>query len=891
MLLSHGPFERTIPLPVVERVAIKQKTPERTTIQLEISNETSKPRSQMDFANLIVFTTERSALDGMSSLLSIRNFIRTPGRNVRKKEFMLSQKDFVPKAFTASAHTPSQAKQKVYSNSYKMTVSFPSIENLYVMVVSYREYNNKIFVGTVTKETLFQDGSPPLRARVYRLAETVEPFGVSGSVWPGAVHRHNNTLMAGDKHIALIPHPTLTSTSAPNYKFVDKRFLMSAQDLQFDNTSHRSAPSRTFSDVELSRSEEGMVHGSVSFDLLSYAKNNSNFGKLIKNDKALLSAFTLDDATVYRRVVNPGMHGNSLTPSMMMKCNLQSNTSYEPIATLGNDLRAVGIDAGNSNGIIPMSFVDKDAARLDSGALQYKLELVFSDKTHEAITFLRNDLLVKAKSYRPGHSGDWPSLISDYLAGVSFVFGSTPFTRYSLQTWHKNLMAMATSPNYKSTDQQAILQIVNAFVDGLSGLLSVPLGNDSSPQNFNSKIYNSKKDAYRRMEKILANNYEIKDRKNVGISYMGNALGNKGSVLPSVGANDLRGRLDAELTKYSVANSNAVSVNRFGYVSPESIRLADAEIETTTLSASTDTFSSLIRSNTSNRTKLAPERQKSPGENKSNILSNLGIGVQTLDVDLQKVLSAERRQQNTIDSDQYLGSGSVFVRADDYLTAAVSGSNNSIIVKDGKQNAVFNAGIVNDLVEKSTLGFKDGLAMTNSSVIEGSLALSKFDGDAPVVAGLNPISRNINFNSVAKIEYLKSYDARLRCGKLNWEILDERTWTKAVESNAVLLCRLVKTSHVLDAPDMLDLQPLGSLFALGAPRNIRRNPNYRKELALLRTSMGRLGSTTSQPMMIQYASNTPITGEALQQARATTTTTRAAQAQPATRRMTRNRNY
>tara|TARA_R100000008_G_scaffold79415_1_gene61079 strand:- start:242 stop:2356 length:2115 start_codon:yes stop_codon:yes gene_type:complete len=704
--------------------------------------------------------------------------------------------------------------------------------------------------------------------------------------------------MAGRVHVPELPHPTVFSTTLPNYKIIDKRFLSSASMLPFDNSTMRGTPARLFSDVEISRGEDGMVHGSVSFDLLSYAKNNSSFGRLIRNNAALLSAFSLDDAIVYRRVVNPAGEGNSLTPSLSMKCNLQASTSYEPIARLGEDLRAIHIDAQNDEGIIPMSFVDRDVAHLNSGAVQYKLELMFSDKTHEAITLIRDRLLANVKEYSPGQATGWQSLIDDYLAAVTFVFGAQPFAQHSLEVWRKNLMALAYGPRTTKANHQTIIQTISAFVDSLSQLLVVPLAGASGPQDFHSRIYNSKKESYRRMEKILAYRYEIKDQKNVGISYVGSVTTGRDSVLPTIAPGDMLARLDAELFKYAVGNSNALSVNMYGYVSPESIRIADSHIETTTLSASTDTFSSLIRSQTSNRLKFSPQIQKAPTENKSNILCNLGITARPLTVGLAEVLKARSQSNNTIDSDQYLGSGSAFVRSGEYLNTRVSGSTESIIRKEGTQVSIFNASIVNDLVEKSTLGFKDGLTLTNSSVIEGSLALSKFQGDATATAALNPLSRNINFNSLSKLEYLKSYDSTLRCGKLNWQQLDERAWNDAMTNGKTLLCRLVKTSNVLDAPDLLQLQPLGALFALGAVVNIRRTPSYPKELARLRTQISNLGGPTSKSkMMMLYSVNTPqpplFSGTPTIRTRSAgpvTQTTRA-MARTARRGPTRNRGY
>ena len=262
MLLSHGPFDQTLPLSVIERITIKSKLRDRVAIQLEISNQIAKPRKEMNFANLVVLSPDQAAIDSLSTSVSaIANMIRTPAQNARKREFSLTKGDFTAMGFTDATPSRSMAQQKVFHNNYKMNLSFPEVDNLYVMLVSYREFEGRIFIGSITKETIFRNGAVPPRANVYQLSETVEAYGTSGSIWPGPVHRHNNVLMAGNQHIAVIQHPTVTSTRTPNYKIVDKRFLRAANNLDFDNASPRLAARRMFSDVELSRSEEGMVHG------------------------------------------------------------------------------------------------------------------------------------------------------------------------------------------------------------------------------------------------------------------------------------------------------------------------------------------------------------------------------------------------------------------------------------------------------------------------------------------------------------------------------------------------------------------------------------------------------------------------------------------------------
>ena len=74
---------------------------------------------------------------------------------------------------------------------------------------------------------------------------------------------------------------------------------------------------------------------------------------------------------------------------------------------------------------------------------------------------------------------------------------------------------------------------------------------------------------------------------------------------------------------------------------------------------------------------------------------------------------------------------------------------------------------------------------------------------------------------------------------------------------------------------MLKLEPLGSLFALGTPKNIPPSPNYKRQLSNVRSMMtksrGNNGQDTNS-MMIYYATNTPMTA-VTRTAQTTTTTT------------------
>jgi len=56
MLLSHGPFDQTIPFSTLERIGLKDHKGSRLAVQLQISNETSQLLDRIEFSNLVVFS-------------------------------------------------------------------------------------------------------------------------------------------------------------------------------------------------------------------------------------------------------------------------------------------------------------------------------------------------------------------------------------------------------------------------------------------------------------------------------------------------------------------------------------------------------------------------------------------------------------------------------------------------------------------------------------------------------------------------------------------------------------------------------------------------------------------------------------------------------------------
>ena len=855
MTIAYEPYKANIPFVNVQQMTLQNDTNNRLMVELIISNETSAPRDGMKFGNLVTFFTSKAAINSLSSnQRSLKNTILRPSPTSQKQDFSLNAKDFDLKVYADRA-----GREKIYNHTNRNQFSMNAPNNLYVLVVSYRRYKNKIFLGNVMKETIIENGITPLHSKVYLLKETVDAYGPAGAVWPGSVHEHGGELMAGNIHLPM-KHPTVSTEIVQNYKVKDLRFLQSAATLNFDNFVAPSNTVSIFSKSTLSRNDEGDIHGTLSFDMLKYARQNSRFGGLIKNNATLLSMSVLEDIILYRKVVDIASTGNKLTPGFSRQCGLKESDEFQQVAVLGEGVDILRISASRNTGIISISFVDEKTKELAAGAVEYKIEMVINDRTTQGIKYVRDSLLMGLKSYRPSTRSSFAPIITTYLSIINFIFGTLPFTKHSLVVWKKNLLAMTKSPYTRKTDRQMVIETIHSFIGSLSSLLETPVGGSSAPFSVDSKIYNSSRDPLTRIVHILENKYTIADKKRVGLGYLDKVLGNKKSTMPTVASSDLLNRANKEVSKYSVGNPTAVSINKFGYLSPEVISLGEVEIETPNLNVSEEHLTDLLRSNAEGRNFLAVELQKSAPLNRSEILSSLGMSARPLTIPL-RTLSATTSESHIIDSSFYLSPTSRFVRDRGSTAAGTSGSSDSIIIKDQQLNALFNSDLVSTIVDRSTVDFKEDIDLKNKAIVSTSLALRKFEEGGTAVNELNSISNVINFNSLARIEYLESYDNKLRCGKLNWKILDEATWQSATTNDRPLLCRLVQITNTLDVKDTLGLESLGSLFTLGVAERSTATPNYKKVLATIRSSIAELGKNNSPApinIAIYYSKNVPL---------------------------------
>jgi len=827
MPVSSGPYRNGIPFVSIQQISLDSLSGRRgLSVSLKISNEVDKIREQVEFGTVVYFTTSRqTAMLASTNGNILIGLITGNFRDTTKEYYSLSKNDFEYKAFI------DPAKQKyIYHNVVEKEYKLQDAPDLYVVVASYREYKGQIALGNACYQAIVVEGRPPLSANLYRLKETVENYGMEGSIWPGPVHRHENKIMAGAFHTEQ-KHPVVSVQRVQNIKIKDYRILAAATNLSLAATPVvEKSPliSRGF----LSRNTEGIVHGNFSFDRLRYAQEQTRFGQTIQNREALLSCLRIDDVRIYRKRINNAATGNSLTPGKPSHCGIQETNGYIQVASLENGLEIVNT-AFSTAEILAMSFVDPGAASFNAGVLEYKIEIVATDLTIEAMTNIQNSLLAAASSLRPSQTDGWDALINEYLTAVQFIWGATATQVYSLPTWKKNLLALVATSNNNETDRQRVLETVQATVALLNDALAPGTAISSRPFSVRSKINNLTREPIIRTNVILETRYVLSDRKNVGLDYLDDVITRATSATPAVSYTGMISRTDSEISKYGVRNPDSISSNKYGYLSPAAVNLGDASLPTAQLELEQDAFLPLLVGTVSDSGKMTSVNQNSATTNRRNLLQRAGIGLTSVDASLSLLVqNPESVLPITIDARKYLSTDSPFNTDGAATRSNISGSETSIIRAKTSENEVFRSTVAEHLVGASILGFQSPV-LVNQSSITGSMALKRVTQIQDTNASLNGISNTINFDSLTRIEYLHSFDPTLRVKQPMWKELDSATFEKIQNSNGTILCRLASVTNTLEGSALINLEPLGSLFIIGNPQTEKTFEGYKSVLGRL----------------------------------------------------------
>ena len=826
-MIAIGPYQRPIPFVNIQEVKLDWDPVGNAFVLISVSNETIRTGTTKHFSNYVYLTSNKVEIDTLASnTTALIEKIRVDAPNCIN--LSLSNKDFKLKS-SINGPNGSQIYNNVYTVRRNLT---PGSRNIYALVVSYKQTSSRYIVGNIAKETILLKGMSPTSTSLYTLNESYTGFGDVKAIWPGAAHLNATHIMAGNTHTPT-PHPTLAPNTILNVKMKDFRILKAADSLSLSPTVPQHAGDTYISPIELSRNKKGNVHGFFSLDHLSFAIANTNFGRIIKNKTALLSATQIKDVVVYQKIVKEDASGSSLTPGRASGGSLDQISRFKRVASLKDGLQI--ISTFNQNSILNMTFIDQTTKNYSSNMLEYKVEIIFQDQTRNAISLAADQLSSRIKKYdseKPAASPQTSKILIDtYLTSLGFIYGPAPFSTTSASAWQLYLMSMlANLGDDAGANEGRVLKVMRSLAVKLRAIISSTSNITSGGQNLNSKIYTSNTDGTLRLEKIFAQKYRVTDNRSVGLDYLDSIIQNAEKPAPVVSYTAMSSRTNAEVEKYSVNNPNIGSINQVGFLTPQSVglRANPIAVSSTTLENSTGHFSSLIRSAAEDAPAMNLETAKPEAVNTLETLAQHGISITQNDSSLRKFVFDEKIvTPEAIDSQNYLSTGSHFSMADSG-ESSVSGSTDSIITSAKLNFRATSSPLAVELVNQSVTEFSNITKITNKSNISGSLALQKSKEDFSLIENSDTMTNILNFGSIAQVQYLAGYDPKAGIGSPRWTLLDQTMYNMIVSENKPLICRLIKMSDTLDVPVVLNLQPLASLFILGAARAITPNHSPRQ---------------------------------------------------------------
>lgn len=815
MAISLGPYQRGLPLLTIQDIRFDVNKENDYLLSIGLSNEkivkTGKKQKDISFGNFIYFSADKTEIDAITSDLS--TLIETIKQNPKNKYFFnVGKDDFKYKA-------DAEGGGKIYSFFHQKQFRLEQTPTLYVLACVFIEGKNNFVIGNVTKETILNNNLSPVTANVYSLAETVEAFGSINTVWPGSAHVHNNQVMAGNTHVAA-QHPNLSRTGVLNVRLKDLRVIQAARALSFNFTS---APETYFSPLTLSRGPSGAINGSFTFNLFNFVKNNSKLGGLIQNQNSLLASVSIKDIIIYQRVVGMDVKGNSLTPGVSELCGLKEANTFKKVASLNSNCQIVQNINENQAEYYEVFFLDDTTKEINSGQAEYKVEIILDDNTDKLVIDSINPLKQNLKMINDvkqivDDPDVYDEIIVDYLASIKSIFGNLPFSTFSTLFWRKNLLALVNqfNPNYDS-DKYLFLSIMRDYVSKLEHIVAQYAASTSKIKD-ESKIYRSKKDRLLRAIKQFKEIYQFVGTSNYGFDYVDQIIGESTKIVPNISFNAYKERASTEVSKYEIVNTQVATLNPYGFLSPMTLNLTPNPIVVNVASSSiaNDNVLPIVSNKVSNKKSFEVNKSLTSENQKRDIFSSLGVGFRVNKIPLRENLANGKRALRAVDSEEYLSATSEFVY-EIKPSEAVSGSKQTNIEFE-KISSIFNSALSSEIVDNTITLFNKPTMITNKEMLAGSPASQKLNEQSDFLETSTAATKAINFNSVVRVHYLDSYDSLKGVGEQNWKLLTEQKYNDTQQKSQALVCKLVKVSDAIGTGDILEVEPMSSLFVLGSPK-------------------------------------------------------------------------
>ena len=852
MSISLGPFTTGTPFVTIQSIRLLEKKTGGYDVSISVSNErVIEPGARvgkLTFKNFIYLTDSLTEVQSLSSDTdALRQAITNNPSNcfsiaANRDEFKLK--------------TETENNKKIFSYLFKRTF-VANGPNIYALVCGYKEKNGSIIINNTVKETILVNDQSPNAAYVYRLAESQPQYGSENSVWPGSAHAQGQAYMVGNGH-SDITHPNLNRIEVPNIRLKDLRIIDAANSLSY---TFEVADEEYFSPVTLSRGQDGKVNGTFVFNLKNFIINNTRFGGLILNEDTLYAAAAVKDIVISQRITGQDTTGNVLTPGVVTRTQRARVSRYTRVAALNNNCSIVD-NLVDNDGILNVFFTDDTTADYNSGTAEYRAEVRLNDNTlevlDETVAPVRG-LLAQISDRRrtTNEAVTIRQLIDAYLSALKTIFGSSAFGTYSEASWQKNLQAMVSeyNPEYVS-DKILVLKIIESFVLKIKNLTKQAL-KTSDTLDVNSAVYRSKKSSSRFAVRVFKDTYAFTGTSNFGLDYIDDTITVQNGI-PAISFEEYTNRVDSEVQKYGIINTEATALNKFGWVSPSSYNLTTNPLKIDTRNIKVPTKNSLpaIRNKVQNKKVNDVNKKLKDSDTKKLILNSLNVSVRPNPTPVRELVKPNQKKmlRDIVDSSEYLSSTSDFVYE---KTGAPSGSTETLI-RNNSVTQVMRSTLVDNLIEKTVTSFTDANKIVNTPSLAGSPALFAYEQDNKVLTEASAFSKAMNFNSVAKVQYLDTSDAT----KGQWKQLDRQAYNKSVESGKPLLCKLTKNDGGL-GKDVYDAEPLASMFVLGKTETNKPKRNIKQVIDSNKQQVAQLSALPNEAVTVDdveilYSKNSPL---------------------------------
>ena len=211
-----------------------------------------------------------------------------------------------------------------------------------------------------------------------------------------------------------------------------------------------------------------------------------------------------------------------------------------------------------------------------------------------------------------------------------------------------------------------------------------------------------------------------------------------------------------------------------------------------------------------------------------------------------------------VDSSNYFSSTSEFTKENRSATAAVSGSLETKVKQMSRQRSDYiDSDLIQFAIQQKVTDFKN-VKLANEDTISGSLAYEQLTKSPESFNNLNVLEKNLNFNSVVKIEYSVGNGD-------SWAPMTAQNFNVLKDSNKPILCRLTEPNNVLNVPNKFKLDKYDEMFILGDqdPRATTGNISSERVMKRIKKNVTKLFNESlnikgaSGAVMSEYLSSRP----------------------------------